>query len=79
MDHKSVEHFEAGDWEVCFQLLVEENSGKTTESGLAKRKKGLDRSVQIWERLWKCVCGDLIHTWYYFVLFLKEPADQKFR
>ena len=38
--------FEAGDWEVCFQLQVEETSVNKDQA-----KKRLDRSLKIWEHM----------------------------
>ena len=38
--------FEAGDWEVCFQLQAEETSVNKDQA-----KKGLDRSLKIWEHM----------------------------
>ena len=38
--------FEAGDWEVCFQLQAEETSVNKDQV-----KKGLDRSLKIWEHM----------------------------
>ena len=38
--------FEAGDWEVCFQLQAEESSVNKDQA-----KKGLDRSLKIWEHM----------------------------
>ena len=83
LDHKKcVLRLEAGDWEVCFQLLAEENSvnikqlwvkkwctkGKNRIS-LGQESKGLDCSIKIWERLWTNALGNLIRT-YYLKLFL---------
>lgn len=38
--------FEAGDWEVCFQLQIEETSVNKDQA-----KKRLDRSLKIWEHM----------------------------
>ena len=38
--------FEAGDWEVCFQLQAEESYVNKDQA-----KKGLDRSLKIWEHM----------------------------
>ena len=43
---------------------------------LGQKNEGLDRSIKIWKRFRTCAWGNLIHTWYYLVLFL-YPACRK--
>ena len=43
---------------------------------LGQKNEGLDRSIKIWKRFRACALGNLIHTWYYLVLFL-YPACRK--
>ena len=43
---------------------------------LGQKNEGLDRSIKIWKRFRTCALGNLIHTWYYLVLFL-YPACRK--
>ena len=78
-----------GDWEAYFQLQAEENSvnieqlwvKKWCTKGknrirLGQKNEGLDLSIKIWKRFRACAWGNLIHTWYYLVLFL-YPACRK--
>ena len=51
---------------------------------LGEENKGLDLSIKIWERLWTCALGNLIHTWYYLtflfvVCVLKVFSIMRFR
>ena len=92
LDHKkmcSALRGRTGDWEAYFQLQAEENSvnidqlwvKKWCTKGnnricLGQKNEGLDRSIKIWKRFRTCAWGNLIHTWYYLVLFL-YPACRK--
>ena len=70
---KCVLRLEAGDWEVCFQLLTEENSVNMKQLWVKKwctkvknriflgqESKGLDCRIKIWERLWT----NALEIWY---------------
>ena len=72
--------FEVRDWEVCFQLLAEENSLNIKQLwvkeekrkniiSLGQESKGMDRNIEIWERLWTNALRNLLRT-YYLKFFL---------
>ena len=61
-------------WATVSQKVMSE--GKTIGICFDQKNEGLDRSIKIWKRFRACALGNLIHTWYYLVLFL-YPACRK--